>query len=95
MKRQRDLIQLALLGVAAAGLTTMQPLAAQTLRGEETPGYSYNQSATFDNDLTPAQQQFYSTLSPDAQMMFCEGCGCTYSDGCNIHPVDMQRPSKS
>jgi hypothetical protein len=31
---------------------------------------------------------------PPVQMMFCEGCGCTYSDGCNIHPVDMQRPSK-
>jgi ribosomal protein L37E len=36
-----------------------------------------------------------SVQLPDAQMMFCEGCGCTYSDGCNIHPVDMQRPSKS
>jgi hypothetical protein len=70
MKKPQDLIQLALLGMAAASLTTLQPLDAQTVRGQETPGYSYSQAATFNNDLTPDQQQFYGMLNPDAQVMF-------------------------
>lgn len=31
---------------------------------------------------------------PAGQMMFCEGCGCHYSDGCSVHDASKQRPVK-
>jgi hypothetical protein len=60
----------ALLGVSA--------LPAQALRGEDEPArYSYSQAATFHNDLSVEQQEFYDELSDGYQEMYmklnCEG----------------------
>lgn len=29
----------------------------------------------------------------DCQPTFCEGCGCTFSNPCTLHPADQQRPA--
>lgn len=31
---------------------------------------------------------------PEVTLMFCEDCGCHYTDGCSLHPKSRQRKAK-
>lgn len=31
---------------------------------------------------------------PAVCLVFCQGCGCTYSSPCSLHPADKQNPVK-
>jgi Fe-S-cluster-containing hydrogenase component 2 len=58
-------------------LAVFTPLLAQQLPGDDDPGFSFSQAATFHNDLTVEQQEFFDQLHGYAQGMYlklsCEG----------------------
>ena len=33
-----------------------------------------------------------SKKGPDCSPVYCEGCGCSYSDGCTLHSASQQKP---
>jgi phage terminase large subunit GpA-like protein len=72
MKKKKDLVQLALLGVAAAGLVAAQPLAAAGAEVAQTTTTTQQMTTTQTTQMTPDQQRFYNMLNAQGKQQYMQ-----------------------